>query len=403
VTARPITGHNRMLAVFGTLALLAAILVPATPAPASATTSYTITRSGGDGSDSTSAIVYTVTLRDFNCTTGSGFSQVKLDVSGIAGGPLNKHFRISLDFDGQSTNTTGCRAENSSFMALSDFSGNLSLGANPLVPETLTAVFRFVPAPGAPSRATSGLRILKDSTFGFNFFVEFDPASPPPATSSSPAPDPTEATSAVVAEQVAAGGIEGSLASVRVRGSEVVPSATARWLAANQGRLNTIQAIGGLSVVGGTSVVSDGLEVQVGSSIGARADRGVVVPSGGTLGASVTGALVPGSVVEVWINSQPRLVAAARVPEDGGTVAFAIPTGAPLDGGGAIEDGAHTLELRMYTEDGFEVVATGITIGQVVPTRIPAGEGPVPSGAVLLALLAAAGVVVAGRRLVTAG
>jgi hypothetical protein len=69
----------------------------------------------------------------------------------------------------------------------------------------------------------------------------------------------------------------------------------------------------------------------------------------------------------------------------------------------AIEDGAHTLELRMYTEDGFEIVATGITIGQVVPTRIPAGEGPVPSGAVLLALLAAAGVVVAGRRLVTAG
>ena len=117
----------------------------------------------------------------------------------------------------------------------------------------------------------------------------------------------------------------------------------------------------------------------------------------------MTGALVPGSVVEVWINSQPRLVAAALVPEDGGTVAFAIPTGAPLDGGGAIEDGAHTLELRMYTEDGFEVVATGITIGQVVPTSVPAGEGSVPSGAVLLALLAAAGALFAGRRLVTAG
>jgi hypothetical protein len=395
-----------MLAVFGTLALLAAILVPATPAPASATTSYTITRSDGDGSDSTSAIVYTVTLTDFDCTTGSGFSQVKLDVSGIAGGPLNKHFEIRLHFAG-STNTTGCIAINSSFnVPLSDFSGDPILGAHPN-PGTPTAVFQLVQANDALSRVAAGLMIRKaDTSFGpvgFDFIVEFPPASPPPATSSSPAPDPTEATSAVVAEQVAAGGIEGSLASVRVRGSEVVPSATARWLAANQGRLNTIQAIGGLSVVGGTSVVSDGLEVQVGSSIGARADRGVVVPSGGTLGASVTGALVPGSVVEVWINSQPRLVAAARVPEDGGTVAFAIPTGAPLDGGGAIEDGAHTLELRMYTEDGFEVVATGITIGQVVPTRIPAGEGPVPSGAVLLALLAAAGVVVAGRRLVTAG
>jgi hypothetical protein len=403
VTARPITGHNRMLAVFGTLALLAAILVPSTPAPANATTSYTITPSGGNGSDSTSAIVYTVTLTDFDCTTGSGFSQVKLDVSGIAGGPLNKHFEIRLNFAG-STNTTGCIATNSNFnVPSSDFSGNPILGAHPN-PGTPTAVFQLVQATDALSRVTAGLMIRKqDFSFGFDFFVEFRPASSLPTTSSSPAPDPTAATVAVVAEQVAAGGIEGSLASVRVRGSEVVPSATARWLAANQGRLNAVQTIGGLSVVGGTSVVSDGLEVQVGSAIGARADRGVVVPSGGTLGASVTGALVPGSVVEVWINSQPRLVAAARVPEDGGTVAFAIPTGAPLDGGGAIEDGAHTLELRMYTEDGFEVVATGITIGQVVPTRIPAGEGPVPSGAVLLALFAAAGAVVAGRRLVTAG
>jgi hypothetical protein len=120
------------------------------------------------------------------------------------------------------------------------------------------------------------------------------------------------------------------------------------------------------------------------------------------LGASVTGALVPGSVVEVWINSEPRLVAAAEVPEDGGT-AIVSPTGTPLDGGEPIEDGAHTLELRMFTADGFEIVARGITVGQVTPTRVPAGEGPVPSGAVLLALLAAAGALVAGRRLVTAG
>lgn len=162
---------------------------------------------------------------------------------------------------------------------------------------------------------------------------------------------------------------------------------------------------------GGTSLEAYGLSLFAGSAVGAVPDRGVIVDSGGPIYLSIISinpeinqrSLVPGSVVEVWINSQPRLVAAARVPEDGGTVTFAVPTGAPLDGGGPIEDGKHTLVLRMYTTDGFEVVATGITIGQVVPTRIPAGEGPVPSGAVVLALLAAAGAVVAGRRLVTAG
>ena len=204
-----------------------------------------------------------------------------------------------------------------------------------------------------------------------------------------PAPDPTAATVAVVAEQVAAGGVAGSASGVRVRGSEVVPV--------------TSRLSGAIGPRGGVSLSSDGLEVRVASGLGARADAGVLVPSNGALEASVTGALVPGSVIEVWINSQPRLVAAARVPEDGGTVTFAIPTGAPLDGGEPIEDGAHTLELRMYTTDGFEIVATGITVGQVTPTGVPAGEGGVPFGAAVLALFAAAGgAVLVGRRLVTA-
>jgi hypothetical protein len=373
------------------------------PQPANATPSYTINRSADNGSDSANAIVYTITLTDLDCTTVSVsiLPEVRLDVSGIAGGPVNKWFEIRLNFAG-TTDTTACVVGNSlGNIDPGSFAGNPNLGTHPN-PGIPTTAFQLVQTDDTQF-VSAGLVIRTTDFKGFDFSVQFDPTSPPPTSSSSPAPDPTAATVAVVAEQVAAGGIAGSASGVRVRGSEVVPSAVSRWLAANQGRLNAVQTIGGLSVVGGTSVVSDGLEVQVGSPIGARADRGVVVPSGGTLGASVTGALVPGSVVEVWINSQPRLVAAARVPEDGGTVAFAIPTGAPLDGGGAIEDGAHTLELRMYTEDGFEVVATGITIGQVVPTRIPAGEGPVPSGAVLFALLGAAGVVVAGRRLVTAG
>lgn len=236
------------------------------------------------------------------------------------------------------------------------------------------------------------------------WYVGAAPATANAPSASQSAPDPTASTVAVVAEQVAAAGVAGSSSAVRVRGTEVLPSSTARWSAASQSRINPTQTIDGMSVVGGTTVTSDGLEVHVGSAFGALSDAGVVVPSGGTLGASVTGALAPGSVVEVWINTQPRLVAAVRVPDDGGTVAVAIPTGAPLDGGEAIDDGAHTLELRMYTEDGFEIVATGITIGQVVPTRIPAGEGPGPFDRVL-PLLGAGLVVamVAGRRMIATG
>jgi hypothetical protein len=130
VLTRPFTGRDRTLAVFGALALLAAALVSSTPAPANATTSYTIARTGGtgnDGSDSGTAIIYTITLTNFDCTAGSGFSSVNLDVSGIAGGPLNKHFEIQLNFAGPTTNTTGCTAINSNFnVPLSDFSGDPS-------------------------------------------------------------------------------------------------------------------------------------------------------------------------------------------------------------------------------------------------------------------------------------
>lgn len=42
-----------------------------------------------------------------------------------------------------------------------------------------------------------------------------------------------------------------------------------------------------------------------------------------------------------------------------------------------------TLELRRSIADGFEVIATGMTVGGVVPTGIPADEGPVQSGGAL--------------------
>jgi hypothetical protein len=114
-------------------------------------------------------------------------------------------------------------------------------------------------------------------------------------------------------------------------------------------------------------------------------------------------------VVEAWVNSDPRLTAAVRIPDDaqdGDCHLLAIPTGSPLDGGGAIEEGAHTLQLRMYTDADFLVLSTGITVGSVSPTSIPAGEGSVPLSGPLgaMLLLGAAGLGLAAvRRLVVTG
>jgi hypothetical protein len=192
----------------------------------------------------------------------------------------------------------------------------------------------------------------------------------------------------VAAEQVAAAGVAGSSGAVRVRGGAPVPvSAT------------VVPSVGPR---GGVVVEGDGMRVAVASTLGASADAGVRAPSGGPVDVSVAGPLSPGAVIEVWVRSEPRLVAAAAVPEDyeeGDEVTFTAPLATPLDGGEAVEDGDHTLELRMYTADGFEVIATGLTVGSVAPTSIPAGEGPaVPSGLIGVVLLGAAVAMVAARR-----
>ncbi len=210
---------------------------------------------------------------------------------------------------------------------------------------------------------------------------------------SSSAPDPTAGAVSVAAEQVAAAGVAGSSGAVRVRGGAPVPvSAT---------------VVSSVGPRGGVVVEGDGMRVAVASTLGASADAGVRAPSGGPVEVSVAGPLTPGAVIEVWVRSEPRLVAAAAVPEDyeeGDAVTFTVPLGTPLDGGEAVEDGDHTLELRMYTADGFEVIATGLTVGSVAPTSIPAGEGPaVPSGLIGFGLLAAAGAVLVVRRQAVAG
>ena len=58
----------------------------------------------------------------------------------------------------------------------------------------------------------------------------------------------------------------------------------------------------------------------------------------------------------------------------------------------------------MFTDEGFEVVSTGMTVGGVTPVSVPAGEGGLPFGLLVSGLLGAAGfALVAGRRLVVSG
>jgi hypothetical protein len=208
-----------------------------------------------------------------------------------------------------------------------------------------------------------------------------------------PVADPTASTVAMAVEQSAAAGVEGTSSAVLVRNGEVVPVTS---------RLSS-----GVGPRGGVVLEADGLRAAVASSSGARAGSGVIVSPSGGLEVSIVSGLVPGAVVEVWVNSSPRLVAAARVPDDhaeGDTLRIAVPLGAPLDGGAPIEGGAHTLQVRMYTDAGFEVLATGITVGGVVPTRVPAGEGPVRPAGLLFVLLGAAGFIgLAVRRTVVSG
>jgi hypothetical protein len=92
------------------------------------------------------------------------------------------------------------------------------------------------------------------------------------------------------------------------------------------------------------------------------------------------------------------LVAAHRI-EDLPCQTFAIPVASPLDGGGPVSAGQHTLQLALPTASGMQAVNVGVTVGGPVPASVPAGEGPaVPVGLLALGLLAAAGAGLAVRR-----
>jgi hypothetical protein len=148
---------------------------------------------------------------------------------------------------------------------------------------------------------------------------------------------------------------------------------------------------------------ADGVRLTLTGAAGTSTSRGLVANPNGEVECEICATVPPGGVIEVWMFSEPRLVAAHLV-EPGPCQRFTIPVGTPLDGGDAVTAGAHTLQLALPTASGMQAVNVGVTIGGPVPGSIPAGEGPVlPAGLVGLVLLAAAGgVIAAGRRAVTA-
>jgi hypothetical protein len=148
---------------------------------------------------------------------------------------------------------------------------------------------------------------------------------------------------------------------------------------------------------------ADGVTVTFTGGAGTSVSNGLVANPAGEVACEVCLDLATGNVIEVWMFSTPRLVAAHRIDAEP-CQQFAIPVVAPLDGGGPVSAGAHTLQLALPTASGMQAVNVGVTVGGPVPASVPAGEGPtVPLGLLALGLLASAGAVVAARRQVVAG
>jgi hypothetical protein len=147
---------------------------------------------------------------------------------------------------------------------------------------------------------------------------------------------------------------------------------------------------------------NDGIRVTFTGAPGTNVSRGLVADAAGEIDCEVCATLAAGGVIEAWMFSDPRLVAAHAVV-DLPCQRFTIPLAAPLDGDGPITAGAHTLQLALPTASGMQAVNVGVTVGGPVPARVPAGEGPVvPGGLTVLGLLAAAGAAMAAGRWRTA-
>jgi len=133
-----------------------------------------------------------------------------------------------------------------------------------------------------------------------------------------------------------------------------------------------------------------GVSVTLTGASGTSIRNGVVASPNGVIDCEVCTTLPAGGVIEAWMFSTPRLVAAHRI-DDLPCQRFTVSLGSPLDGGGPVTAGAHTLQLTLPTATGMQAVNVGVTVGRPVPARVPAGEGPeVPAGSLLVAVIVAA-------------
>jgi hypothetical protein len=149
---------------------------------------------------------------------------------------------------------------------------------------------------------------------------------------------------------------------------------------------------------------ADGIQVTFTGGAGTDARRGLIANGAGEVVCEICAALAAGQVIEAWMFSEPRLVAAWRI-EDLPCQRFTIPVVAPLDGRGPIPPGAHTLQLALPTAGGMQAVNVGVTVGPLAPTSVQAGEGPAGEVAVawsrlllLVGLLAGVGIGLPFRR-----
>jgi hypothetical protein len=193
------------------------------------------------------------------------------------------------------------------------------------------------------------------------------------------------------------GGSSGASTPVLVGGTApTLPAGQAVW----QQTDGTQTPLDGTSSgVGQLTYSAPGVSVTLTGAPGTSVTNGVVAPSDGTIDCEVCTTLPPGGVIEAWMFSTPRLVAAHRI-DDLPCQRFPIFLGAPLDGGGPVSTGAHTLQLALPTASGMQAINVGVTVGGLVPASVPAGEGsvPMPLALLLAALVSVGGAVLVGRR-----
>ena len=138
---------------------------------------------------------------------------------------------------------------------------------------------------------------------------------------------------------------------------------------------------------------ADGFEVTFTGGAGTGVSQGLVANADGEVVCEICAFLAAGGVIEAWMFSEPRLVAAWRI-EDLPCQRFTIPVVAPLDGGGPVPAGVHTLQLALPTVNGMQAVNVGVTVGTssaaLVPNRVNTGGGPVPVMPLTFVLLLAA-------------